>query len=145
MDYLQIFMSVVTTVAASLATWIFRKFSKWQEHREILEEQHQEEMDAIKEALCALCRSNIIGTELECEKEGYAPIYATECMAHLVKSYITLGGNGIVPELYEKFKKLPHTKPEELETMEDEPTPPEPKKDKEKPRERFGPFEVVRK
>ena len=132
MDYLQIFMSIVTTIAASLATWIFRKFSKWQERREIVEEQHREELEAIKEALCALCRSNIIGTELECEREGYAPIYATECMAHLVKSYITLGGNGIIPELYEKFKRLPHTPPGEEEPEETE----LPKK------ERFGPFEV---
>jgi len=80
--------------------------------RERKDEQREQERAAIKDGICAVLRDHIIRTCMQCERDGYAPVQVSESVSHMVSSYFTLGGNGVVKSVYEGFRKLPHVHPE---------------------------------
>lgn len=67
--------------------------------------------EAKTEAVClgvqALLRDRLIQTYNHYNEKGYAPIYAKENFENMYQQYHSLGKNGVMDEIHEKFKALP--------------------------------------
>lgn len=63
--------------------------------------------NAIKLGVQALLRSNMIKDWNKYSELGYAPLYARENFENCWKQYHTLGANGVMDDIHEKFFKLP--------------------------------------
>lgn len=76
--------------------------------------------EAKTEAVClgvqALLRDRLIQTYNHYNDKGYAPIYAKENFENMWRQYHSLGANGVMDEIHEKFKALPL---EPLDSKED--------------------------
>jgi hypothetical protein len=79
------------------------------DEREQKEIEERKESRAIRDGLCAVLRDRLMMICLECEKKGYVEIKAMENLDHLYRAYSGLGGNGVVRQLYEAVRLLPHT------------------------------------
>lgn len=70
--------------------------------------------EAKTEAVClgvqALLRDRLIQTYNHYNEKGYAPIYAKENFENMWQQYHSLGANGVMDEVHERFKKLPPEK-----------------------------------
>lgn len=62
---------------------------------------------AVKAGLQALLRSQMISDFNKWEDRGYAPIYARESFENCWKQYHSLGVNGVMDNLHDKFFELP--------------------------------------
>lgn len=58
----------------------------------------------------ALLRDRLIWTYNKYNDKGYAPIYAKENFENMYDQYHSLGANGVMDEIHEKFKELPTEK-----------------------------------
>ena len=72
---------------------------------------NQVDQEAVKKGVQALLRAQMIRDYNEYSTKGYAPIYAKENFENIYKNYHTLGGNGVMQELYANFIELPTDKP----------------------------------
>lgn len=63
--------------------------------------------ELIKEGLCALLRDRLIHKYERCMDTGWCSVEYREDIQKLYKEYVALGGNGVIPGLIEKIKKLP--------------------------------------
>lgn len=61
----------------------------------------------LKKGVQALLRAQMIKDYNEYSAKGYSPIYAKENFENMYLSYHTLGGNGVMQELYANFLELP--------------------------------------
>lgn len=61
----------------------------------------------LKKGVQALLRAQMIKDYNEYSAKGYSPIYAKENFENMYMSYHTLGGNGVMQELYANFLELP--------------------------------------
>ena len=95
-------VTIIVAVMASNGFWSFM--------------QHKLAKNDVKsEAILALLHDKLFYL---CEKHielGYISIEDLENIDYLIIPYKKMGGNGTVELLYEKVKKLPHKKPEEVE------------------------------
>ena len=64
-------------------------------------------LDAAKLGIQALLRSQMISDYNRYRDQGYAPIYARENFENCWKQYHSLGANGVMDDLHEKFLALP--------------------------------------
>lgn len=71
---------------------------------------NDEETKAIKEGLQALLRCQMINDYNRWDERGFAPIYARENFENVWKNYHSLGANGVMDGIHEKFMELPATK-----------------------------------
>lgn len=62
---------------------------------------------ALKSGIQALLRSQMIADYNKCNEKGYAPVYARENFENCWKQYHSLGANGVMDDLHEKFLDLP--------------------------------------
>lgn len=62
---------------------------------------------ALKLGMQALLRSQMIGDYNKWMERGYAPIYARENFENCWKQYHSLGVNGVMDDLHDKFLELP--------------------------------------
>ena len=76
-------------------------------------------IEAKNEATCkgvqALLRDRLLATYNHYLEKGYAPIYAKENFQNMWIQYHTLGENGVMDEIHEKFLALPDRRLEENE------------------------------
>ena len=70
-----------------------------------------EQYNALKLGLQAMLRSQMINDYNYWMSKGYAPIYARENFENLWQQYHSLGANGVMDDIHERFHKLP-TKPD---------------------------------
>ena len=74
------------------------------------------ENDKKTEALClgvqALLRDRMIAMYEKYDEKEYAPIYAKKNFENMWVPYHTLGANGVMDDMREKFKDLPERKQE---------------------------------
>ena len=67
--------------------------------------------DQKTEAVClgvqALLRDQLLQNYNYYKEKGYAPIYAKENFENMWQQYHSLGANGVMDEVHERFKKLP--------------------------------------
>lgn len=62
---------------------------------------------ALKLGIQALLRSQMIADYNKYSEKGYAPMYARENFENCWKQYHSLGANGVMDDLHEKFLDLP--------------------------------------
>lgn len=116
--YIQIFLTVVSAVVGSIVTWIgwiLRKREKEREEKECereeqlkkAEERRMIEINAVREGILAILRDRIIHTTSKCRLAGHTKVYQVENVTHMYHAYTTLGGNGMVAQIYEQFSALP--------------------------------------
>lgn len=69
------------------------------------------ETEVKTEAVCygvqALLRDRLLQSYNHYKEKGYAPIYARENFENMWSKYHSLGANGVMDEVHEKFKELP--------------------------------------
>lgn len=65
------------------------------------------EQDAIKAGLQALLRAQIIDMYERYSEKGFAPIYVRDSFQNVYKQYETLGENGVIDDIHQKFMALP--------------------------------------
>lgn len=70
------------------------------------------EQGAVRIGLQALLRDRIIQSYNYYVEKKYIPIYAVESVASMFEQYRLLGGNGVIENLVQELKDLPHQKPE---------------------------------
>lgn len=62
---------------------------------------------ALKLGIQALLRSQMIADYNKYSEKGYAPMYSRENFENCWKQYHSLGANGVMDDLHEKFLDLP--------------------------------------
>ena len=62
---------------------------------------------AMKKGIQALLRSNLLSEYNRWSEVGYAPIYARENFENCWNQYHSLGENGVMDDLHERFLELP--------------------------------------
>lgn len=90
-------------IVAAILLGLFRRLSKRVKDT-------QKKDNAIEMGVQALLRAQMIADYNHYADKGYAPIYARETFDNCYSQYKALGGNGVMTDIYEKFKALP-TKP----------------------------------
>lgn len=71
------------------------------------------QIKAIKLGLQALLRAQLISDWNKWSERGYAPIYARENFENCWKQYHSLGVNGVMDDIHDRFMKLPVEPPYE--------------------------------
>ena len=65
------------------------------------------ELKATKLGIQALLRDRLYWTYNHYNAKGYAPIYARENFENMYNQYHSLGANGVMDDIKEKFENLP--------------------------------------
>jgi hypothetical protein len=65
------------------------------------------EMQALKLGLQALLRAQMISEYNKWDEKGYAPIYARQNFENCWMQYHSLGANGVMDDIHERFLRLP--------------------------------------
>ena len=73
--------------------------------------QNRKDTEAVKLGLQALLRSQMISDYNKYSEKGFAPVYARDNFENCWKQYHSLGGNGVMNDLHEKFLDLPTEAP----------------------------------
>ena len=92
-------VSAITTVC----TYIRNQSKKRQEE----ETRRREEILSIKLGLQAVLRAQMIAEFNKWEEKRYAPIYARQSFENCWDQYHSLGANGVMDDIHEKFLQLP--------------------------------------
>lgn len=74
---------------------------------------NKEDTKAIRRGLQALLRAQMISDYNKWEEKGYAPIYARQNFENCWAHYHSLGANGVMDDIHDKFLELPTKPPEE--------------------------------
>ena len=75
--------------------------------------QNEKKTESVQLGVQALLRDRLYSTYLKYAEKGYAPIYARENFENMYKQYHTLGANGVMDGIYNKFMDLPLEKESE--------------------------------
>lgn len=67
----------------------------------------REEIQAVKLGIQALLRAQMISDYNHYMEKGYAPIYARENFENCWKQYHSMGKNGVMDDIHERFMELP--------------------------------------
>lgn len=78
-------------------------------------QQKEAEAEAIRNAMRCMLRSHIIKICCKSEGRGYINIFEVESLTDMFNSYLVLGGNGAIKELYKNAMNLPHVPQKEDE------------------------------
>ena len=73
--------------------------------------QNRKDTEAVKLGLQALLRSQMISDYNKYSEKGFAPVYARDNFENCWKQYHSLGANGVMNDLHEKFLDLPTEAP----------------------------------
>ena len=73
--------------------------------------QTKEDGDSVKKGVQALLRAQMINDWNHYSKKGYAPIYARQNFENCWVQYHSLGANGVMDDIHEKFLDLPDKDP----------------------------------
>lgn len=73
--------------------------------------QNWKDTEAVKLGLQALLRSQMISDYNKYSEKGFAPVYARDNFENCWKQYHSLGANGVMDDLHEKFLDLPTEAP----------------------------------
>lgn len=110
----QIISLVLSIVGVpSLATiigWIHSKQKKHDAEQRQIDERQKQETQALKLGVQALLRSQMINDYNKWSDKGYAPIYARENFQNCWVQYESLGKNGVMEDIHNKFMDLPTSK-----------------------------------
>ncbi len=65
---------------------------------------------ATQKGIQAMLRAQMISEYNKALDRGYAPIYAKENFENVWKNYHTLGANGVMDDIHERYMELPDRK-----------------------------------
>lgn len=65
------------------------------------------DQDALKSGVQALLRQEMIKDYNKWSEKGYAPIYVRENFINVYEQYHSLGANGVMDDMKDKFMQLP--------------------------------------
>ena len=71
-----------------------------------------EEIKALKKGIQALLRAQMVNEFKSWSEKGFAPIYARQNFENCWQQYHTLGANGVMDDIHNKFFELPTNPPE---------------------------------
>ena len=74
---------------------------------------NEKKTESVQLGVQALLRDRLYSTYLKYAEKGYAPIYARENFENMYKQYHTLGADGVMDGIYNKFMDLPLEKESE--------------------------------
>ena len=75
------------------------------------DKQNRKDTDAVNLGRQALLRSQMISDYDKYSEKGFAPVYARDNFENCWKQYHSLGANGVMDDLHEKFLDLPTEAP----------------------------------
>lgn len=76
-------------------------------------ERFQQEYNGMNEGVQAVLRDRILQCCEHFQELGYAGVHDRENVEHMYNAYHKLGGNGMVTDLYNRFRTLPLTPKDE--------------------------------
>lgn len=88
--------SGVAGFAVTFGKWCYEKFKK-----------QKEDIDTLKLAIQSFLRDRLIQSFKEYHKQGYVDIDEREAWINMYNQYHSLGGNGVLDNIKEKFLSLP--------------------------------------
>lgn len=91
----------IPTIIVALGKWI------WSEMKE-----NRQDTESLKLGIQALLRSQMIADYNKYNDKGFAPMYARDNFENCYKQYHSLGANGVMDDLHEKFLDLPTSRKE---------------------------------
>lgn len=91
--------SIITTVLFAFFKRLYAKIKK-----------NDEETESVKLGIQALLRNEMIETYNKWIEKGFASIYARESFENCYVQYHSLGANGVMDDIHEKFMALPTEK-----------------------------------
>jgi len=94
--------------------WFGKQLDRREKEREQRFQERHQEAEKVKElsyatalGLQSLLRNDIINLHKECVKNGYKKhYYDVQNMERMYDAYHKLGGNGLVTEIYDKFRNM---------------------------------------
>lgn len=96
MNWYQIIGILGVPSVATILVWFYRIIQK-----------SNKQYTALKLGLQAMLRSQMINDYNYWSDKGYAPIYARESFENCWQQYHSLGANGVMDDIHEKFMALP--------------------------------------
>ncbi len=97
----------IPTLIISAITAACTYISAQNKRRKEEEKKRMEEILAIKLGLQAVLRAQMIAEFNKWEEKRYAPIYARQNFENCWDQYHSLGANGVMDDIHEKFLQLP--------------------------------------
>jgi hypothetical protein len=121
---IQLVIAAFSATVSSIAAYLLYKLQAREHKRERESEERkkreeheaevrQREYAAIKSGLTAMLRDRLIQSGELYERKGWIPFHSFENVSLLYAAYHEMGGNGIVTQLYNGMKELPHHAPTE--------------------------------
>lgn len=96
LTFYQVLCLIGVPSLATVIGWIYKKLKKT-----------NEEIRSVKLGLQALLRSQMINDYNLWSEKQFAPIHARESFENCWKQYHSLGANGVMDDVHEKFMSLP--------------------------------------
>lgn len=91
----------IPAIIAALGKWIWSEMKK-----------NRRDTESLKLGIQALLRSQMIADYNKYNDKGFAPMYARDNFENCYKQYHSLGANGVMDDLHEKFLDLPTSRKE---------------------------------
>lgn len=105
------YMSILGIPSLSgIITLIIKHQNKVREEQKQTDERQKQETKVLKLGVQALLRSQMINDYNKWMEKGYAPIYARENFQNCWIQYESLGENGVMKDIHDKFMDLPTSK-----------------------------------
>lgn len=92
----------------AIISWVYHRQKK-------IDDKQKQETIALKLGVQALLRSQMINDYNKWSDKGYAPIYARENFQNCWKQYESLGENGVMEDIHNKFMDLPTKKANDIQ------------------------------
>lgn len=100
LTFYQILCLIGIPSLTTIVGWIYKRLKE-----------NDKETGAVKLGIQALLRSQMISDYNQWNEKGYAPIYARENFENCWQQYHSLGVNGVMDDIHEKFIDLPTNPP----------------------------------
>lgn len=96
------FLSIIGVQALSVfvVNFLLNKFV-------VVRSQKNQKDESIKDAILCLLRNSLLDLYYKASEKGFANLADRENFEMMYKSYISLGGNGVIKEAYKRFAELP--------------------------------------
>lgn len=91
----------IPALILALGRWVWCELKK-----------NRADSEALKLGIQALLRSQMIADYNKYNEKGFAPMYARDNFENCYKQYHSLGANGVMDDLHEKFLDLPTSRKE---------------------------------
>ena len=100
-------LAIVPSVILAVVSYFLGRANKRADKRDEEKEIVSNEMEALKEGMCAMLRIKLIEQHDKWMERGTIPFYALENWAKMFSIYKKLGGNGVVDQMSKEIKSLP--------------------------------------